>query len=292
MDFGFYTPAGALAGGIYGVNHNYYLEAGGDNITLSLQSGGLPTGLTINSQTGQITGVPTALDTFTFSVHITDGIDVDSREFSILVEYVLFPPVVASLVSPNNVEAMDIHNPTFVWNNSERADGYRLYFGTERGNMELLVTLSGDNYATEWLYEESLEYNTEYFWSVLPYNAAGVASGIHFVGSFKTMKDPDLSDIENVPTLITELIGNYPNPFNPTTNIRFNLANDSNVNITIYNIRGQRVTTLFNDHLERGEHSIRWHSTYDNGREVASGVYLFIMQADGVSQTSRMVLLK
>ena len=98
-------------------------------------------------------------------------------------------------------------------------------------------------------------------------------------------------DIEGLP-IFTELKGNYPNPFNPETIIQFNTAEKGNVSIEIYNIRGQKVRTLLNSLVERGEHTIVWNGKDDNGRALGSGVYFYQMKTDGFSEMRRMTLLK
>ena len=98
----------------------------------------------------------------------------------------------------------------------------------------------------------------------------------------------DISDI----ILGTKLIGNYPNPFNPETTIRFNVAIESMVSIDIYNIRGQRVKRLLDGFYERGSHTVVWDGRDDSGRELGSGVYFYRMMAGDIVETRRMVLLK
>jgi len=65
------------------------------------------------------------------------------------------------------------------------------------------------------------------------------------------------TDLDLIP-VVTELTGNYPNPFNPTTNVNFSLKVDSRVSLKIYNIRGQKVKTLVEDNMQAGWHSIVW----------------------------------
>jgi hypothetical protein len=110
----------------------------------------------------------------------------------------------------------------------------------------------------------------------------------------------DDTDIEILP-IVTRLIGNFPNPFNPETIIRYQVANNKSqisdirnqlVNITIYNIRGQRVRTLVNDYHQPGEHSVIWNGRDDHGNQVSSGVYFYRMTAGEVVQTRRMLLMK
>ena len=80
---------------------------------------------------------------------------------------------------------------------------------------------------------------------------------------------------------------NYPNPFNPTTEINFALPKASNVRLDIYNIMGQKVATLVNRHLEAGFHTAVW-----DGTRVASGIYLYRLDADDFVDTKKMILLK
>ncbi|MCL2065165.1 MAG: T9SS type A sorting domain-containing protein, partial [Candidatus Cloacimonetes bacterium] len=92
--------------------------------------------------------------------------------------------------------------------------------------------------------------------------------------------------------VFTELLGNFPNPFNPDTTIRYNVAQAGNVVIDIYNVRGQKIATLLNSHKEAGEHTAVWQGLDGSGREVSSGIYLAIMRMDDFTQIRRMTLLK
>lgn len=87
-------------------------------------------------------------------------------------------------------------------------------------------------------------------------------------------------------------IGNYPNPFNPETKIAFTLNHNSNVSIEVFNVKGQKVKTLLNDHLEQGRHSILWNGTNENGKNVGSGLYFYKISTPEFSTTKKMMLLK
>ena len=80
---------------------------------------------------------------------------------------------------------------------------------------------------------------------------------------------------------------NYPNPFNPVTQINFALPQASHVTIEIYNIVGQKVTTLVDAQMAAGYHSVSW-----NAADNASGVYFYRLTADSFVETRKMVLLK
>jgi hypothetical protein len=93
----------------------------------------------------------------------------------------------------------------------------------------------------------------------------------------------------------TGLYANYPNPFNPTTTISFNVSGDSTqspVTIDIYNIRGQHVRSLVNSVYAAGEHNVVWNGTDDSGREVGSGIYFYRMRTNDFSETRKMILMK
>ena len=84
----------------------------------------------------------------------------------------------------------------------------------------------------------------------------------------------------------------YPNPFNPTTNIRYDLPENALVNITIYDIMGRSIRSLVNSKQTAGYRSIQWNATNDAGSPVSAGLYLYTIQAGEFRQTRKMVLLK
>ncbi len=99
-------------------------------------------------------------------------------------------------------------------------------------------------------------------------------------------REDETSDFSNV------LNANYPNPFNPETKISYSMAKAGDAELTIYNIKGQKVKNLVNDHVDAGEHSIIWNGKDLNGADVSSGVYFYRLKtADGV-QNKKMLLLK
>jgi PKD repeat protein len=94
-----------------------------------------------------------------------------------------------------------------------------------------------------------------------------------------------------VPSEFT-LIGNFPNPFNPVTTIKYGLPNESNVTITITNILGKEVRTLINKHQPEGYHSVLWNGKDKQDQTVSAGVYLYRIEAGEYIQTRKMILLK
>lgn len=95
----------------------------------------------------------------------------------------------------------------------------------------------------------------------------------------------------DIPNTIA-LLENYPNPFNPSTTIRYALPENTFVNLQIFNVLGQPVRTLVNRELPPGNQSVEWEGKNDRGQEVSSGIYFYRIEADGFARTRRMVLLR
>ena len=85
---------------------------------------------------------------------------------------------------------------------------------------------------------------------------------------------------------------NFPNPFNPETQIPYTLASDVETKLMIYNTLGQVVRTLVNEHQAAGRYSIRWDGLDAVGRQVASGTYLYRLEAGSFKTVKKLMLLK
>ena len=85
---------------------------------------------------------------------------------------------------------------------------------------------------------------------------------------------------------------NYPNPFNPVTTLRYDLPDQTHVNITVYDMLGRKVRTILNQQQDPGYKSLIWDATNDYGKPVSAGMYLYQIQAGEYISTKKMVLLK
>ena len=99
------------------------------------------------------------------------------------------------------------------------------------------------------------------------------------------------TESEKIPTEFA-LHENYPNPFNPTTTLRFDLPEISDVRLTIFNMLGQKVKTYNMESTPAGYHALKWNATNDYGDPVGAGVYLYQLQSKDFVKTRKMVLLK
>ena len=92
--------------------------------------------------------------------------------------------------------------------------------------------------------------------------------------------------------VVHELMAPSPNPFNPRTTVRFQLASNTRVRVEIHDVRGRLVRTLVDDQRSAGDHEVIWNGTDDRGQSVASGTYYLRLTADGQVRTQKMALLK
>ena len=102
--------------------------------------------------------------------------------------------------------------------------------------------------------------------------------------------------VDDIVTAKTELLNNYPNPFNPETNIAFSIKEAGYTTLEVYNMKGQLVKTLVNEVKESGNYTVTWNGTNNSNKSVSSGVYFYKMISEGNSgrytSTKKMILLK
>ncbi|MDO9576809.1 MAG: choice-of-anchor Q domain-containing protein, partial [Candidatus Cloacimonadales bacterium] len=98
-------------------------------------------------------------------------------------------------------------------------------------------------------------------------------------------------EVTHLSSLTTQL-SNYPNPFNPTTTIKLDLAESGQVELAVYNIKGQKVKTLLDCTTVRGTYECVWNGKDDQGKSVSSGQYVVKLQQDGKETATKIMLLK
>ncbi len=138
----------------------------------------------------------------------------------------------------------------------------------------------------------------------LEYDFYDLINGNYYDAGVKAIYDEGTSEIieinfqytgtgiGNILPLITELNGNYPNPFNPTTIINYSLAEEGNIELIVFNIKGQKVKTLINEIMTAGNHQIIWDGKDENSKAVSSGIYFYKMNTNNYTSTKKMILLK
>ena len=115
---------------------------------------------------------------------------------------------------------------------------------------------------------------------------------IEYVGEQDTANCNPLSNVDDLIPNAYQLYNAYPNPFNPITYIRYELAKEIFVKITIYDLLGNVVNNLVNTKQKSGYRSVQWDATNNQGQPVSAGVYLYTIEAGDFRQTKKMILLK
>jgi len=165
-------------------------------------------------------------------------------------------------------------------------DLYQTYTVTTNELVPMILDSLGISYSNYNLFTATSEFEvvTNYvsqFDTISPYTECRIEA-IIITGS----SDNSISPLNNV------LHQNYPNPFNPVTTISYQLPLDSEVELIIYNIKGQKVKTLVNETIPAGEHSVVWNGKSDQDRSVSSGIYFYKLKTKEDSKIKKMILLK
>ncbi|NOZ61213.1 MAG: T9SS type A sorting domain-containing protein [Calditrichaeota bacterium] len=170
-------------------------------------------------------------------------------------------------------------------NFEESPEGFLITYTDASGNYNFENILEGDYHTGVYLSGYSSDPAQRSF-----YLSTGVdLTGQDFVlspGSGVAVKDRILQ-----PTTI-HLFQNFPNPFNPTTQIRFELPQPEHVTLSVFNASGQLVKVLQNGRISAGSHEIEWDGTDQFGRKVVSGVYFYQLKINNFQEVKRMILTK
>ena len=183
-------------------------------------------------------------------------------------------------------------NPT-----EENVDYYRLYRATELEEFYLVDTIAepGSGSVVEFEDDVSEFGEAEYFYyQVRAHNSEGWGYSSETLTVEKTQGgqvSPFGGEALRFPTELT-LEPNFPNPFNPTTQIRFGLPSSSHVQLQILNTRGQLVRSILEESRPPGWYTVTWDGKNDGGREVASGIYLYVLEVEGKRLLKKLLLIR
>jgi len=188
---------------------------------------------------------------------------------------------------------------TLAWNRNEEADiaGYKVYYGMRSGQYDFAVEAFLD---TSFTFTE-LD-SARYYFAVTALDTAGNESGFSEEISWKPKPGDPVGigdDVAGGPGLPRSfaLSQNFPNPFNPSTAIRYSIAPSGNresvaTSLRIYDTRGREVRTLVAEAKRPGEYTVQWDGADDRGVRLASGTYIYRLQAGNDSSTRKMVIDK
>ncbi|MEX0722099.1 MAG: T9SS type A sorting domain-containing protein [Balneolaceae bacterium] len=185
---------------------------------------------------------------------------------------------------PQKEEWYPIDNPYFEWTSSERADEYVFHLSKEEDFESFVLDTTFAAPDTSFTMDEYLEADEFYYWRVKAANESGESEWSEV---FDFSGNGGLStEAETLPTEYS-LQQNYPNPFNPTTQIRYGIPNAAEVRLEVFNMLGQKVTTLVNERKSAG-----WHNATFDASELSSGFYIYHIQAGEFASTKKLMLIK
>lgn len=193
-------------------------------------------------------------------------------------------PPAPVLISPPNGTIGTTQTPTLVWGSVSGALNYKLQISTvpDFAILTDTATLSTTSYTIP---NGKIGINITYYWRVRAGNSYGYGP---FSNYWWFISLPD--NISGNGSVIPErfnLYQNYPNPFNPETKINFDIAENSNVKLSVYDMSGRLISVLIDNKLNSGKYSLSF-----SGKELGSGVYFARLETPAYSSIIRMILIK
>lgn len=189
-------------------------------------------------------------------------------------------PVAPVLIAPEDEKITEL-NIRFAWNTVANAESYQFQL-SEADSFKVL--LADSSLASLTFDVHDLAENTSYYWRVRSQNKAGYSAWSDTL-SFTTMLVTDI-ETDAIPTEFG-LSQNYPNPFNPSTVISYQLPVSSRVELKVFDMLGREVAVLVNERRPAGEHAVTF-----NAHGLASGIYIYQLNAGEKTFTKRLTLIK
>ena len=194
----------------------------------------------------------------------------------------ILTPIPPILIAPKGTFD-ESQSPVLTWHASESAIDYRVQVSQ---HLNFATFVLDTTVADTVLAVQALQANTRYHWRVSAANASGV-SACSATASFTTgAAASSVKRREGLP-LGFELAGNYPNPFNPATNIVFKIPRDAHVELSVSDLLGRRIATLVNGKMAAGGHTVPFIAS-----DIHSGSYFYTLKVEGYRATRRMVFIK
>ncbi len=148
--------------------------------------------------------------------------------------------------------------------------------------------MSADGTGT-WIGDGNLDGTLEFDSIQLTYSPGQPNSGTYYIDNLRVVDRNYLAfdDISSQQPIELTLLPNYPNPFNPWTTIPFTLVDAAQTTVSVFNLRGELVSTLVSGQLDAGYHETRW-----NASNFSSGLYLVRLESNGLTHTQKIMVLK
>ena len=184
-------------------------------------------------------------------------------------------PIGVTIRTPNQNSSNIASDSMLIWEGTLNADSYDVYFGTTNpppfvNNQKETTYIPGN-----------MEKGTKYYWRIDSKNSNGISEGANW--AFTVEKATGISKFHN--NQLKAKI--YPNPFDASTKIEYELKSQCKVKLVIYNLMGQEIKTLVNQEQTPGEHS----ATFD-GRNLENGIYMYKLKVGSLEQQGKILLIK
>ncbi len=233
--------------------------------------------------------------------------DISDHVFTIKTQLWEFENLFPQLYSTFQVGPNDTTRLRFVWSSAGNVPGityrirlfsdpaHRAYFPADNSGADTVATLTGhqvDSLLSSWNAWATGD-SVRIRWAARAYYQSDSLQAFPLQTLFfKRNPSAIVTDINTALPARFALYPNYPNPFNPATEIRYAIPQKSQVVLVIYNSLGQQVRMLVNERQNPGVYTSRWDGTDDRGKMVPSGVYLYRLQAEDRLLTGKMLLLR
>ena len=143
-----------------------------------------------------------------------------------------------------------------------------------------------------WIGDGNLDGNMRFDSFQLKYNQGQSQFGKIYIDDFRIVDNVILSTLENNFESAVSLGRNFPNPFNSSTEISFSVQNKTFIQLSIYDIVGNKIIDLVQQNYQPGQHRVRWDGLNQNGKEVSSGMYIYTIVSDQSKSSLPMILIK
>jgi hypothetical protein len=214
---------------------------------------------------------------------------------SVVFHYTVEP--VSSIFPPNGSTSETVR-PTFDWAGlvSDLPPDARFHFQLARfHDFRSLVCEYNGLFPPEYTPPYELDHDMVYYWRFrTTYDGETYSEFSHPFAVYISPKPTDIGNGGEMSTLPDHfsLSQNYPNPFNPITSIMYRVPVRSDIKLVVFNLLGQKITTLENETKPAGTYSVDWGGTDQSGRTVAAGIYFYQLTAGDYSEARKMVFLK
>ncbi|MDD5362592.1 MAG: T9SS type A sorting domain-containing protein [Ignavibacteria bacterium] len=194
-------------------------------------------------------------------------------------------PTAPTLVSPPNYSSNQPPTILLDWDSLASASTYRLQIASDSLFISTVFDTSGVTRSYVRMRSGILLPNGKYYWRVNATNIAGTGPW-SVMWNFRVNPSGIYQYSSETPNEF-KLYNNYPNPFNPSTNIKFAIPKSASVKISVFDVSGKEIEALVNDKLQAGIYETRW-----NASKCSSGIYFYKIIAGDFSETKKMLLIK